>query len=866
MPTGPTTRVFEQLRRAVLRDGEAGDGELLGQFIERRDEAALAALVQRHGPMVWGVCRRLLSHHDAEDAFQAAFLVLVRKASSVSPRGMVGNWLYGVSHQTALQARRSAVRRRARETTVNRMPDPETLSLDPWAEVQPLLDQELSRLPENYRAVVVLCDLEGRTRKEAARQLRVPEGTVAGRLARARTMLAKRLAQRGVTLAGGALAAVLAQHAASAVVPAAVVSNTIGAATLVAAGQVAMAGVISVEVATLTEGVLKAMLISKLKALVAIVLVLGFLTTAATVLTYPMAAAEGDKPTHVKERLTASPEVKKEVGMSTLTVTIKPKVNQVRINTPFDVDLRVVNSSKSTQSFQVMDGSWDEHWKSNNDRVSWVGWDCTKNFPVTVKLEPGERYEKTLPMLLPTGKPLEKLSFKMGFTPIDSKETFWSNEVSVQVDPVSGLSVTIWPKVNRVRINEPFDVDLRVVNSSKSTQSFQVMAGSWHEHWKSNNEQVSRRPQGGSANGPVTVKLKPGEWYEKTLPVQLTAGKPEEKVPFKMGFTPIDSKQPFWSDEVIVQVEPQKDDKLPPGIEAQLKWGEPVNGLRAAMAIRLAPGRAKTDKPDLYMALQNVSKEPIRLSDADVPADVNLRMLRVRKDGRILYGLGAREPGLGERLLKPREVTYLPMFDPDTKLDVPTKNGDTIGSDHAGEALKDARMTFTGEFTIEKAPAKAWKGKLVTGESGGAAAEFPAAEKPASKPDEVHPTQDEMRLLAAAKAFCVAMRNNHGDKNANALREFIDPRYLEKNKLKDVDLAIPMLPVGSIFDLQIAEDGLTIYCVVGTGGTTKDPIKEVLVLKMSDFEGKGGTRYLAPPKAPDPKTGSFAPWILRAKL
>ena len=231
MPTGPTTRVFEQIRRAVLRDGEAGDGELLGQFIERRDEAALAALVQRHGPMVWGVCRRLLSHHDAEDAFQAAFLVLVRKASTVSPRTMVGNWLYGVSHQTALQARRSAARRRAREATVNRMPETETVPHDPWADAQPLLDEELCRLPENYRAVIVLCDLEGRTRKEVAHQLGCPEGTVAGRLARARSMLAKRLAQRGVTLSGGALAALLSHSAATASLPATVMSNTIEAAT-----------------------------------------------------------------------------------------------------------------------------------------------------------------------------------------------------------------------------------------------------------------------------------------------------------------------------------------------------------------------------------------------------------------------------------------------------------------------------------------------------------------------------------------------------------------------------------------------------------------------------------------------------------
>jgi RNA polymerase sigma factor (sigma-70 family) len=298
MPTSPTTNVIEHLRRAaLLRDGAGlGDGELLDRFLECRDEAALAALVRRHGPMVWGVCRRLLSHHDAEDAFQATFIVLVRKAASIVPREMVGNWLYGVAHQTALQAKRTATRRRAREVQVTEMPDTATVQQDQWPDVRPLLDQELSRLPDNYRAVIVLCDLEDRTRKEVARHLGVPEGTVAGRLARARAMLAKRLAQRGVTLSAEALAAVLAQNVASASVSISLVSSTIQAATLVAVGQTPATGAISVKVAALTDGVLKVMLLSKLKAVIAVVLVLGFLVTGATVLTCRTVAAQDEKP------------------------------------------------------------------------------------------------------------------------------------------------------------------------------------------------------------------------------------------------------------------------------------------------------------------------------------------------------------------------------------------------------------------------------------------------------------------------------------------------------------------------------------------------------------------------------------------
>src|SRR3954451_18529250 len=115
MAASPLESVVEHLRRAVPPPDGAGpgDGELLGCFVERRDEAALAALAKRHGPMVWGVCRRLLGHQDAEDAFQATFIVLVRKAASIAHREAVGNWLYGVAHQTALQARRSVARRRA---------------------------------------------------------------------------------------------------------------------------------------------------------------------------------------------------------------------------------------------------------------------------------------------------------------------------------------------------------------------------------------------------------------------------------------------------------------------------------------------------------------------------------------------------------------------------------------------------------------------------------------------------------------------------------------------------------------------------------------------------------------------------------
>jgi RNA polymerase sigma factor (sigma-70 family) len=254
MPT-QISDVVQHLRRAILRQDQAGltDGQLLGQFIEHRDEAAVAALVRRHGPMVWGVCRRiLLNHHEAEEAFQATFLVLVRRATSITQREKVGNWLYGVARQTAMKARAMLAKRRTRESQVTTMPDVQGPEQDGWCDLQPVLDQELSRLPEKYRVAIVLCDLEGKTRKGAARQLGLPEGTVAGRLTRGRAMLAKRLTRHGLALSGPALACVLTQQAASASVPASVTSSAIKAVTSVAAGQ-AVAGVVSGPVAALRK-------------------------------------------------------------------------------------------------------------------------------------------------------------------------------------------------------------------------------------------------------------------------------------------------------------------------------------------------------------------------------------------------------------------------------------------------------------------------------------------------------------------------------------------------------------------------------------------------------------------------------------
>jgi RNA polymerase sigma factor (sigma-70 family) len=281
MPTSPLNAVIQQLMARVGPDGgETTDGELLARFLSSRDDTALAALVRRHAPMVWGVCCRLLHNHpDAEDAFQATFLVLVRKAADV-PREAVANWLYGVARQTAVRLRATAAKQRRREGQVENVPEP-TVADFRDVDLRSVLDEELSRLPDHYRGVIVLCDLEGMTRREAARQLGIPEGSVASRLARAREMLAKRLTRRGVIFSGGSVAAVLSRGSASASTPPALVASTIKAASRLAAGQ---AAAFSAKVAVLTEGALNAMTVSKLKIATGVLVAVLAVTT----LTYGM--------------------------------------------------------------------------------------------------------------------------------------------------------------------------------------------------------------------------------------------------------------------------------------------------------------------------------------------------------------------------------------------------------------------------------------------------------------------------------------------------------------------------------------------------------------------------------------------------
>jgi RNA polymerase sigma factor (sigma-70 family) len=260
------------------------DRDLLERFLGRRDEAAFAGLVRRHGPMVLRVCRGVLrDFHDAEDAFQATFLVLARRARWVARPEALGGWLYGVAYRVALKARAAAARRDRHERQAARTAEEPPAGGEGRAELRAVLDEEVNRLPDKYRRPVVLCYFEGRTYQEVARLLGWPAGTASARLARAREVLRGRLARRGMALSPVALAACLAGESAPA---ACLLAGRVARAAVLWLADPAAAGV-STRVLALTEGVVKAMLMRKLKGLTGVVLAVGLAVGGAGFLARP---------------------------------------------------------------------------------------------------------------------------------------------------------------------------------------------------------------------------------------------------------------------------------------------------------------------------------------------------------------------------------------------------------------------------------------------------------------------------------------------------------------------------------------------------------------------------------------------------
>ena len=286
-------------RLAAARSStERNDGQLLDEFTNRRDQASFAVLVARHGPMVLRVCRRVLNHeHDAEDAFQATFLVLARNARSIRKPEALAGWLHGVAYRTAMKAKRSAARRRNHEARLREMrapvaaqsPDHAATKSPTWDDVQTVLDEELQALPEHYRAALVLCVLEGKSVPEAAAQLECKLGTVSSWLTRARQRLQQRLARRGIKLATLLLAVSVAENSCQAAVPTTLVHATIRFGLWVAAGE-PVAGVIPSHVAALATGVTRAMFLTKAKIATALLLAVGVVTGAGALMHQVLAA------------------------------------------------------------------------------------------------------------------------------------------------------------------------------------------------------------------------------------------------------------------------------------------------------------------------------------------------------------------------------------------------------------------------------------------------------------------------------------------------------------------------------------------------------------------------------------------------
>lgn len=378
MPAELIPRLLAQLRRSAPAD-PLSDAALLDRFVTARDDAAFTALVHRHTPMVLGVCRRILRNEaDAEDACQATFLVFVRKAGSIRPQAMVGGWLHGVARNTARRARLMALRRLRHEATAGAVPRRCPVE----AELREVIDRELERLPGRYKTPVVLCDLEGLSREEAARQLGWPAGTVASRLARGRRLLAGRLTRAGV-VGSSAMVSIAAASAAAGMRPG-LVEQLVTCARAPAGSPAAL---------VLAQGVLRTMTLKRFSTVAAGLVLAAIVVPAAREL-MPAAVAQAP-PAASRAGAPAPPRAAED----SITVQNLPPV--VVKTSPVagteDVDPNV-SEIKVTFSKEMADESWSWSQLSDDTFPKTVG-DKPIHYEkdrrtcvLKVKLEPGKTY------------------------------------------------------------------------------------------------------------------------------------------------------------------------------------------------------------------------------------------------------------------------------------------------------------------------------------------------------------------------------------------------------------------------------------------------------------------------------------------
>lgn len=399
------TTVAGQVHRLFVEGTVSGLGEsqLLERFVARRDEAAFAALVERHGPMVLGVCRRVLGdRHEAEDAFQATFLLLARKAGAIRGRDLVGPWLYRVAYRVALRAGREASRRRARESCDGGAAGAAAAreAARPEPDLPRAIHEELARLPESYRVPVVLCYLEGLTHEQAAARLRWPLGTVKGRLARARDRLRDRLARRGLAMAALVMARTLGRDARAAVAPS-LADSTVQAALAVAARRT-FAGAASASAVALADGVAVSMNLNKLAGLTSVPLV-AFGLFAAGVLAFG-AGEGGDRP--IADTLTLQapdpaqvPEHPRSIAGQWKVVRLEYDLgNQRRSLSDLDWDATATDDEITLPSIE---GDLDSDWTLAPAKLSYQHRppNSSKIGEIDLSLPPGDPASPTLPGL-----------------------------------------------------------------------------------------------------------------------------------------------------------------------------------------------------------------------------------------------------------------------------------------------------------------------------------------------------------------------------------------------------------------------------------------------------------------------------------
>jgi RNA polymerase sigma factor (sigma-70 family) len=335
--TGPQpSALIRFVRRiAVSESTETADAPLVRRFAQCGDAEAFATLVQRHGPMVFGVCQRMLGdHHEAEDCFQATFLILARRARAVGRPELVGGWLHGVACRVAARARQVRARRRARERQVVDVPATDSTPELIWTDLRPVLDEEVARLPDRIRLPFVLCYLDGRTNEQAAELLGCPKGTVLSRLATARERLRRRLTRRGITLPAALFGTWLVERA-TAAVPAPLLESTING----------IAGTVPANVAVLVEGVLLTMRIHRFAKLFGLMLLTAlFAGGTGTLLRSPLLAqADGEKP--------QAPAANAETGKKQESPAAKPDDAPAPVQPQSIIEAFEVNDARADEMF-----------------------------------------------------------------------------------------------------------------------------------------------------------------------------------------------------------------------------------------------------------------------------------------------------------------------------------------------------------------------------------------------------------------------------------------------------------------------------------------------------------------------------------